>query len=57
LAVASLLWVGVILGAIGVSLAGGGPWWQLIPLGLVVRLMAAANFSPSPLSCCRSHWT
>jgi hypothetical protein len=37
LAVASLLWFGVILGAIGVSLAGGGPW-QLIPLGLVVRL-------------------
>jgi hypothetical protein len=27
----------VILGAIGASLAGGGPWWQLIPLGLVVR--------------------
>jgi hypothetical protein len=40
LAVASLLWFGVILGAIGVSLAGRGPWWQLIPLGLVERLMA-----------------
>jgi hypothetical protein len=40
LAVASLLWFGVILGAIGVSMTGGGPWWQLIPLGLVERLMA-----------------
>jgi hypothetical protein len=38
--VASLLWFGVILGAIGVSMTGGGPWWQLIPLGLVERLMA-----------------
>jgi hypothetical protein len=40
LAITSLLWFALILGAIGVSLAGNGPWWQLIPLGLIERLMA-----------------
>jgi hypothetical protein len=40
LAVASPLWFGVILGAIGVSMTGASPWWPLIPLGLVERLMA-----------------
>lgn len=40
LAFGSLLWFAVILGAIGYSLAGAGPWWTLIPLGLVERLMA-----------------
>ena len=38
LAVASLAWFAVILGA--VVRADGGPWWQLIPLGLVERGMA-----------------
>jgi hypothetical protein len=40
LAVISLLWFGVILTGVGVMLAGGGPWWQFVPLGLVERLMA-----------------
>lgn len=41
LAVASLLWFGLVLGAIVVFAAGGGlPWWQAIPLGLVERGMA-----------------
>jgi hypothetical protein len=40
LGVVSLLWFGVILGAIVVSLVVGGHWWTLIPLGLVERLMA-----------------
>ncbi|WP_409492587.1 DUF998 domain-containing protein [Amycolatopsis sp. cmx-11-12] len=40
LAVAALAWFGVILGAIVVSMNGGRPWWQAIPLGLVERAMA-----------------
>jgi hypothetical protein len=40
LGVVSLLWFGVILGAIVVSLVVGGQWWTLVPLGLVERLMA-----------------
>ncbi|KAA9148556.1 DUF998 domain-containing protein [Amycolatopsis acidicola] len=40
LAVASLGWFAVILGAVAVSLAAGGHWWEVIPLGLVERLMA-----------------
>lgn len=40
LAVTSLLWFGVILGAVVVMLSGGPPWWQSIPLGLVERLLA-----------------
>jgi len=40
LAVVSLAWFGLILGAVGYMLAGGGPWWQTIPLGLVERLLA-----------------
>ncbi|MFD5096988.1 DUF998 domain-containing protein [Amycolatopsis thailandensis] len=40
LALAALAWFGVILGAIVVSMNGGRPWWQAIPLGLVERAMA-----------------
>ncbi len=40
LAVGALAWFGVILGAIVVSMNGGRPWWQAIPLGLVERAMA-----------------
>ncbi|SDY41328.1 Protein of unknown function [Amycolatopsis xylanica] len=40
LAVGALLWFAVILGAIAYSATGAGPWWTLIPLGLVERLMA-----------------
>jgi uncharacterized protein DUF998 len=38
LALGSLAWFGVILAA--VVRAAGGPWWQLIPLGVVERGMA-----------------
>ncbi|VVJ18232.1 Uncharacterised protein [Amycolatopsis camponoti] len=40
LAVASLAWFAVILGAVVVAAADGGRWWTLIPLGLVERGMA-----------------
>lgn len=40
LAIASLGWFAVILGAVAVAAAGGGHWWTLIPLGLVERGMA-----------------
>jgi Protein of unknown function (DUF998) len=40
LAITSLLWFGVILGGVAMMLAGSGPWWQILPLGLVERLMA-----------------
>ncbi|MEU6643055.1 DUF998 domain-containing protein [Saccharomonospora sp. NPDC046836] len=40
LAITSLGWFGVILGAVGLMLAGGEPWWRAIPLGLVERLLA-----------------
>lgn len=40
LALTSLLWFGVILGAIVVGLVTHDRWWTLIPLGLVERLMA-----------------
>ena len=41
LALGSLAWFGVILGA--VLRAAGGPWWQLIPLGVVERGMAVTE--------------
>src|SRR3954447_8338436 len=40
LAIASLGWFAVILGAVVVAAAEGGRWWTLIPLGLVERGMA-----------------
>ncbi|GAA4525262.1 DUF998 domain-containing protein [Amycolatopsis samaneae] len=40
LAVASLGWFGIILGAIALAAATGGHWWTTIPLGLVERGMA-----------------
>ncbi|TNC19343.1 DUF998 domain-containing protein [Amycolatopsis alkalitolerans] len=40
LALASLAWFAVILAGVVVMLAGGGPWWTFVPLGLVQRLMA-----------------
>ncbi|MFE0026837.1 DUF998 domain-containing protein [Amycolatopsis sp. NPDC059021] len=40
LAVASLGWFGIILGAIAVAAGTGAHWWLLIPLGLVERGMA-----------------
>ncbi|MET8851486.1 DUF998 domain-containing protein [Amycolatopsis sp. NPDC004625] len=40
LAVASLGWFAVILGAVVVAATEGGRWWTLIPLGLVERGMA-----------------
>jgi hypothetical protein len=55
----SLAWFGVILVAIGLMLAGAGPWWMIIPLGLVERLMAftevltVATLAVPPL---RSAW-
>jgi hypothetical protein len=40
LAVASLGWFAVILGAVVIAAVDGGRWWTLIPLGLVERGMA-----------------
>ncbi|MEV6829983.1 DUF998 domain-containing protein [Amycolatopsis sp. NPDC051102] len=40
LAVVSLGWFAVILGAVVVAAVEGGRWWTLIPLGLVERGMA-----------------
>jgi hypothetical protein len=40
LSITTLLWFGVILGAIVISLGTHDRWWTLIPLGLVERLMA-----------------
>jgi hypothetical protein len=40
LAIASLGWFAVILGAVVVAAATDGRWWTLIPLGLVERGMA-----------------
>jgi hypothetical protein len=40
LAIASLGWFAVILGAVVVAAAADGRWWTLIPLGLVERGMA-----------------
>jgi hypothetical protein len=40
LAIVSLLWFAVILGAVGVAAATHTHWWELIPLGLVERLLA-----------------
>ncbi|MEV6880181.1 DUF998 domain-containing protein [Amycolatopsis sp. NPDC051128] len=40
LAIASLGWFAVILGAVVVAAADDGRWWTLIPLGLVERGMA-----------------
>lgn len=42
LAVMSLLWFGVIVLGVIDMLAGGGPWWQFAPLGLVERMIAVA---------------
>ncbi|MFD9960321.1 DUF998 domain-containing protein [Amycolatopsis sp. NPDC058986] len=60
LAVASLGWFGIILGAIAVAAGTGARWWLLIPLGLVERGMALTELlallalvapvrSPAPL--------
>jgi len=40
LAIASLLWFGVILGAVVVAMIINKHWWELIPLGLIERLLA-----------------
>jgi hypothetical protein len=40
LAVLSLGWFAIILGAIAVAAVTGGRWWEIIPLGLVERGMA-----------------
>ncbi|WP_410596943.1 DUF998 domain-containing protein [Amycolatopsis sp. lyj-23] len=40
LAIGSLGWFAVILGAVVVAAVSGGRWWTLIPLGLVERGMA-----------------
>ena len=40
LAVGSLAWFGVILGAVALRPVTGLPWWQTIPLGLVERGVA-----------------
>jgi hypothetical membrane protein len=40
LAIVSLLWFAVILGAVGVAFVDDTRWWELIPLGLVERLLA-----------------
>jgi hypothetical protein len=40
LAIVSLGWFAVILGAVVVAAVDGGRWWTLIPLGLVERGMA-----------------
>ncbi len=40
LALTSLAWFAVILGAVVVAAVDGGRWWTLIPLGLVERGMA-----------------
>jgi hypothetical protein len=41
LGIVSLLWFGMIIIGVVNMLAGGGPWWQFVPLGLVERMMAA----------------
>lgn len=43
LAITSLLWFAVILGAVALMLAGGQPWWRAIPLGLVERFLAGGE--------------
>ncbi|WP_232284103.1 DUF998 domain-containing protein [Saccharomonospora glauca] len=43
LALVSWAWLGVILTAVAVMLAGGEPWWRSIPLGLVERLLAGTE--------------
>jgi hypothetical protein len=43
LAVVSLGWFAVILGAVVVAAVSGGRWWTLIPLGLVERGMAVTE--------------
>lgn len=40
LSITSLGWLAVIVTGVVVMLAGGGPWWTFVPLGLVQRLMA-----------------
>lgn len=43
LGVLSLLWFLPIVGAIGLHLTVGTPWWQAIPLGLVERFLAGTE--------------
>lgn len=43
LAITSLLWFAVILGAVMLMLAGGEPWWRAVPLGLVERFLAGGE--------------
>jgi Protein of unknown function (DUF998) len=40
--VVSLAWFGVIIVGFVRMLAGYGPWWQFVPIGLVQRVMALA---------------
>lgn len=40
LGITSLLWFGSILVGVANMLAGGGPWWRFVPLGLVERAAA-----------------
>jgi uncharacterized protein DUF998 len=41
LGLTSLAWFGLIMLGVLNMFAGGGPWWQFVPLGLVERIMAA----------------
>lgn len=41
LGITSLAWFGLIMLGVVNMFAGGGPWWQFVPLGLVERVMAA----------------
>lgn len=43
LGVLSLLWFLPIVGAIGLHLTVGTPWWQAVPLGLVERFLAGTE--------------
>lgn len=43
LGVVSLLWFLPIAGAIGLHITAGTPWWQVIPLGLIERLLAGTE--------------
>ncbi|HEU5107684.1 MAG TPA: DUF998 domain-containing protein [Micromonosporaceae bacterium] len=42
LGIVTLLWFGAILVGVVNMLAGGGPWWRFLPLGIVERGMAAS---------------
>ncbi|WAL69469.1 DUF998 domain-containing protein [Amycolatopsis cynarae] len=43
LGAASLAWFGVIIGAAVLTPASAGPWWAVLPLGLVERLLAVTE--------------